>query len=397
MPVHKGERIAMVDEGDRTEVVERFREAAASEDISLFAGALLISQLIDPAEDVRRAVEDVERLARQAAANRGKNETPERALRRVLFEEERFSGDAEAYDDPENSSVARVLARRRGMPITLSIVVLEVGRRAGLNLTGVGLPGHFVVGGPDLPAGRFLDPFHGGKLCDTDELTERVGAIFGAPVELPPEVFAPDSTRAILTRVLFNLRRSWERRDQVDEALAALACAEALEPAEPSHLRERGLLLLKGGRSDEALAALEAYVAEARGEDVEAVTKLIAIIREQALPADGAELVTATPEDPHIFSFEEARSLLPKVKELTSDAVFRYARLGDGAGEIEEERQLIVRDWAREILSLGVVIKGLWLVDFDSGAGYYCWKYPEPSLEFFHGYEEGFSGRLPLL
>ena len=55
-----------------------------------------------------------------------------------------------------------------------------------------------------------------------------------------------------------------------------------------------------------------------------------------------------------------------------------------------------MREWAREILSLGVVIKGLWLVDFDSGAGYYCWKYPEPSLEYFHGYEEGFSGRLPL-
>jgi hypothetical protein len=84
------------------------------------------------------------------------------------------------------------------------------------------------------------------------------------------------------------------------------------------------------------------------------------------------------------------------VKEITSDAVFRYARLGETSSESDEERQGIVRDWAREILSLGVVIKGLWLVDFDSGAGYYCWKYPEPSLEYFHGYDEGFAGRLPL-
>ncbi len=387
-------------EEERKEVVQRFREAAASPILDLFEASLLIAQLIDPTEDVGPAVEEVERLARQVAASRGEGESPEGALRGVLFGAQRFSGDAEAYDDPENSSVSRVLARRRGMPITLSIVVLEVGRRAGLRLTGIGLPGHFVVGGPDLPAGRFLDPFDGGKLCDESELAERVGVIFGTPVELPPEVFAPDSTRAILTRVLFNLRRSWERRDQVEEALAALACAEALEPSEPSHSRERGLLLLKGGRSEEALLSLEAYVAEAQGEDIDAVTKLIAIIREQALPADGAELVTGAPVDPHIFSFDEARTLLPKVKEITSEAVFRYARLGDGEGdgasETEDERQGIVREWAREILSLGAVIKGLWLVDFDSGAGYYCWKYPEPSLEFFHGYEEGFSGRLPL-
>ena len=198
--------------------------------LDLFEASLLIAQLIDPTEDVRPAVEDVERLARQVAASRDEGESPEGALRGVLFAEERFSGDGDSYDDPENSSVARVVARRKGMPITLSILVIEVGRRAGLRLTGVGLPGHFVVGGPDLPPGRFLDPFEGGKLCDAEELAPRVGAIFGTPVELPPEVFAPDSTRAILTRVLFNLRRSYERRDRVEEALAALDCAEALEP-----------------------------------------------------------------------------------------------------------------------------------------------------------------------
>jgi regulator of sirC expression with transglutaminase-like and TPR domain len=385
-----------VSEGDRHFVVERFREAVASPVLDLFEAALLISQLIDPTEDVQPATDLVESFGRRVTQLRDTGLSAERALRRVLFQEEGFTGDGESYDDPENSSVSRVLARRRGMPITLSIIAMEVGRRAGMRLTGVGLPGHFVVGGPDLPSGRYLDAFEGGKLCDRDELGRRVAAIFGAPVELPPEVFAADSTRAILTRMLFNLRRSYDRRDRVDEALAALDCAEALEPGEPSFLRERGLLLLKGGRSVEALRSLEAYVEGTTGEDVEAVTKLIAIVREQALPSEGAELVDASPAEKHIFTFEEAKSLLPKVKEITSDAVFRYARLGETSSESEEERQGIVRDWAREILSLGVVIKGLWLVDFDSGAGYYCWKYPEPSLEYFHGYEEGFAGRLPL-
>jgi len=102
------------------------------------------------------------------------------------------------------------------------------------------------------------------------------------------------------------------------------------------------------------------------------------------------------PVEKRIFTLGEARSLLTRVKELTSEAAFRYARLGEGAGEIEAERQEIVRSWAKEILALGCEIKGLWLVDFDSGAGYYCWKYPEPSLDHFHSYEEGFAGRLPL-
>ena len=382
--------------GGRAFLVERFREAVASPNLDLFGASLLISLLIDPAEDVRFAEAEVERLAALVAAGRAAGESGESALRRVVFSDEGFAGDEETYDDPENSSVSRVLAKRRGMPITLSIVVLEIARRAGMRLTGVGLPGHFVVGGPDLPAGRFLDPFVGGKLCDADELGERVSAIFGTPVELPPEVFAPDSTRSILTRVLFNLRRSWEKRDRVDEALAALDCAEALEPGEPSFLRERGLLLLKAGHSAAALRALENYVTSAEGEDVEAVSKLFVVVREQTAASGGAESISAEPAEARIFRFDEAKALLPKVQELTSDAVLRYARLGETGGESETEREGIVRDWAREILALGVVIKGLWLVDFDSGAGYYCWKYPEPSLEYFHGYEEGFAGRLPL-
>ena len=113
------------------------------------------------------------------------------------------------------------------------------------------------------------------------------------------------------------------------------------------------------------------------------------------MPSEKAQLLYAGPVEKKIFKLEEARALLPKVRELTADAVSRYARLGEG-GETEEERQKIVGQWAATIASLGVEIKGLWLVDFDSGAGYYCWKYPEESLDHFHGYEEGFSGRLPL-
>lgn len=380
---------------DRKEIVERFRRFATGENLDLFEGALLIAQLIEPDDDMALARERIEGLAARVRAGREQGEPPAEALRRVLFSEEGFRGDSESYDAPENSSVAHALTRRQGMPISLSIVTLEVARRAGLELAGIGLPGHFVVGGKDLPAGQYLDPFDGGKLHDAEALTRRVGAIFGTPVALPPEALLPDGPRAILTRVLLNLRRSYERRNRLEEALLALECAEALEPEEPAFLRERGLLLLKVGRSEEAAKALEAYVARSAGADAEAVGKLIVIVREQAMPSEGAQLLYAGPVEKKIFTLEQARALLPKVKELTADAVSAYVRLSEG-GEAEEERQKIVGQWASTIASLGVEIKGLWLADFDSGAGYYCWKYPEQSLDHFHGYEEGFAGRLPL-
>lgn len=375
--------------------MERFRRLAAQQEPDLFEGALLIAQLVDPEEDIAIARERAETLAVRVRHERAREGTGYEALLLVLFAEEGFQGDAETYDDPANSSVARVLAVHRGMPITLSIVVLEVARRAGLALSGVGLPGHFVVGGRDLPDGRYLDPFDGGELYDAGALADRVSAIFGAPVDLPPEALLPDSSRSILTRVLFNLRRSCEKRGLFAEVLAALDCAAALDPSEASVLRERGLILLRLGRAAEAVEALEAYVAAAEGEDREAVVKLVAVVRERELSPEGTGLPPGSSEKKKIFTLEQARETLPRVKDFTSDAYSRYSELGEDA-DAEDDRQEVVRGWIEQLTALGVEIKGLWLVDFDSGAGYYCWKYPEASLEYFHGYEEGFAGRLPL-
>ena len=379
----------------REAVVERFRRLAAQQEPDLFEGALLIAQLVDPEEDIAIARERAEALADRVRQERARSGTGYEALLVVLFAEEGFQGDAETYDDPANSSVVRVLAARRGMPITLSIVVLEVARRAGLALSGVGLPGHFVVGGRDLPDGRYLDSFDGGELYDAGALADHVSAIFGAPVDLPPEALLPDSSRSILTRVLFNLRRSCEKRGLFAEALAALDCAAALDPSEASVLRERGLLLLRLGRAAEAVEALEAYVAAAEGPDREAVVKLVAVVRDRVLSPERTSPGPGSSEKKKIFTLEQARETLPRVKELTSDAYSRYSELGEDA-DAEDDRQEVVHSWIEQLTALGVEIKGLWLVDFDSGAGYYCWKYPETSLEYFHGYEEGFAGRLPL-
>ncbi|HSP35472.1 MAG TPA: DUF2203 family protein [Thermoanaerobaculia bacterium] len=99
--------------------------------------------------------------------------------------------------------------------------------------------------------------------------------------------------------------------------------------------------------------------------------------------------------DKKIFSYEDASALLPEVQRLTEVAV---GAAGDLTGDeaTAEEYQRIVQDWASEVMALGMEVKGLWLVDFDNGSGYYCWQWPEESLQYFHGYDEGFGGRVKL-
>lgn len=367
------------------ELLRRWKALVGAGEPDLFEGALLVSLLVDPAEDLDAARHSVAALADRVRP--GPSESGLDALRRVLFEEEGFHGDRESYDDPSNSSVARVLARRRGMPITLSIVTIEVGRLAGVPLEGIGLPGHFVIGGAAL-AGRYLDPFDGGVVGEPEQLAQRLAAIFGAPVALGANALRPDPPREILARVLLNLRRSWEKRHRWEEALSSLDLADALVPADAERLRERGMLLLRCGRREEGVAALERYAASAPADEAEAARRLLQSARGAETAGSGEE----APGVPRIFTLAEARALMPRVQEITAEAVERYGRLPG-----EEERRTVAEEWARALTALGLEIKGLWLVDFDSGAGYYCWKYPEPELGHFHSYEEGFAGRLPLI
>jgi hypothetical protein len=112
------------------------------------------------------------------------------------------------------------------------------------------------------------------------------------------------------------------------------------------------------------------------------------------------------PEAPPIFSYEQALALLPEVRRRTAAAVGRIEALYNRVQSREEaerrsaELELavdeIVQEWAREVGTLGCMVKGLWLVDWDSGDGYYCWRYPEETIGYFHTYEEGFAGRVPI-
>ena len=87
--------------------------------------------------------------------------------------------------------------------------------------------------------------------------------------------------------------------------------------------------------------------------------------------------------------------MLPEVQRITAVAVERVDQLGESEDNVEQY-QSIVGEWAETIIRLGIEVKGLWLVDFDNGSGYYCWQWPEPGLQFFHGYDDGYRGRVQL-
>ena len=101
--------------------------------------------------------------------------------------------------------------------------------------------------------------------------------------------------------------------------------------------------------------------------------------------------------DGNLFSYERAAALLPEVRQLTEEAIARLEQTQRSAAESSEQSiQSVVAGWADAMGDLGLEVKGLWLVDFDNGSGYYCWRYPEDGLQYFHTYEEGFRGRMRI-
>jgi hypothetical protein len=103
-----------------------------------------------------------------------------------------------------------------------------------------------------------------------------------------------------------------------------------------------------------------------------------------------------------VFSYDEAVALLPEVRRLTDVAYRQVADLGSGTSggvateEVQGRIEGIIGAWAQALMEIGIEVKGLWLVDFDNGSGYYCWRYPEDTLQFYHSYEDGFRGRMRI-
>jgi regulator of sirC expression with transglutaminase-like and TPR domain len=189
-----------------------------------------------------------------------------------------FRGDHETYDDPRNSYLNRVLDRRLGIPITLSVLLIEVGRRCGVHLEGVGMPGHFLVRDPDQPD-LLIDAFSGGDRLDPAACAELLHTVVGPEVALQPALLAPVGTRAILARMLANLDQSFRRREDRDgarwatrlrAALPGLPTVERIAMAESlaglgCHAEAASLLEELANRPGESAVAAQSLRTRARG------------------------------------------------------------------------------------------------------------------------------------
>jgi regulator of sirC expression with transglutaminase-like and TPR domain len=237
----------------------RFAELMAGPDagVDLGEAALLIAATEYPELDVPAYLARLDVLGAEARARlHGAEGAPQAVERlcRFLVQETGFHGNAEDYYDPRNSFLNDVLDRRLGIPITLSAVFMEVGRRAGLQMEGVGLPGHFIVrvGGPS--GGHLVDPFHGATFLGAADCQERLDRIFGGRVHVDETMLQATPTKGILARMLRNLKAIYTRREDHLRALRTVDLLTDVQPEAAEELRDRGMLYV----------ALDCYTLAAR-------------------------------------------------------------------------------------------------------------------------------------
>ena len=235
--------------------LEAFAELVRRDDakIDLARCCLLIAEDAYPGLDVEHYMAELERLALRLRADLSQTADVEErvmALNQFLFDELGYRGNVDEYYDPRNSYLNEVMERKTGIPITLAILYMELGRRIGLPLEGVSFPGHFLVRLRLRGRMLVLDPFGGGAPQSEAELYERLkrvipeGSTGGVPVgELPLDQFLEPAThRQVLARVLRNLKGIYRDSDKPERLLEVLNRILVLNPQARAELRDRGLL-----------------------------------------------------------------------------------------------------------------------------------------------------------
>jgi regulator of sirC expression with transglutaminase-like and TPR domain len=231
-------------------------------DFDLGRGATLVAQVEHPDLAPEPHLERLDELARRSGAGRLSSAAGRLGrLREFLFEAEGFRGNADDYYDPRNSCLNDVLDRKLGIPITLSVLMMEIGRRAGVVIEGIGLPGHFVVAARVDGERVLLDPFHGGAVITPEAAGDLASRAVGRAVRLAEAHLAPVPPRAILARMLANLKGIYIRAEAWPKALAAIDRLLLLDPGAWPDRRDRGAVLLKLGHFQQGLADWEAYLA----------------------------------------------------------------------------------------------------------------------------------------
>ena len=273
-----------MNELDRARLLKSFLELTDRPDhlIEVARAAMLLAASEYPRINVDGELFTFQRLAGSISSKFLDGDDPLYAmntLSEALFDDVGFHGNTEDYYDPRNSYLNQVLQRRTGIPVTLAVVYMEVGRRLKVPLLGVGMPGHFLVRHAEID-NLFVDPFHGGYLLSADECREMLEARAEGPFKWDDSLLEPVSNRQILARIIRNLKAIYMYDEDYVRALVVSDFALALEPHSAENRRDRGIIQYQLGHSAEALDDLVYYLdLVPNGPDSEGVHALVAELR----------------------------------------------------------------------------------------------------------------------
>ena len=256
----------------RRDLVDALTAASNMPGTSLAQAALVIARIEYPRLDTGPYLSRLDAMgdtAKRRIEQRVRESGDGSVLARVatlnsyLFDEEKFVGNREKYEDPRNSCLNEVLERRTGIPITLSLLYIEVARRAGIQVDGVNFPGHFLVRCPEAgsaAAGIIIDPFHGGALLSEHDCRLLLQRHVGSEVAFDTSLLDPATRPQIIVRMLLNLKRIYVHMRSFPQAREVTEMLLALSPSALSELRDRGLLAYHLNDLSGALRDLQTYL-----------------------------------------------------------------------------------------------------------------------------------------
>jgi regulator of sirC expression with transglutaminase-like and TPR domain len=233
------------------------------EEMNLARAALLIAQEEYPQLPLDRYLVRLDLFAEETRERLGGETAPLLVLQEMmntLYRRHDFRGNRDAYYDPRNSFLNDVLDRGLGIPLTLGIVLLEVGWRLDLPLEGVNFPGHFLVRFRGDAMDLLLDPYEGGALRFEDQAQELLDRIYGGMIRVHDSFLKAACRREMLVRLLTNLKSLYLNGQEHARALAAVERILLIQPSSPAEIRDRGVILARLGRREEALEELENYL-----------------------------------------------------------------------------------------------------------------------------------------
>jgi len=253
----------------------------AMQTVSLSRAALLCARAIEyPALNIAQYMNKLGELAEAARPFIPQQDSPlirGVLLAEFLFSRDGFAGNRREYSDPRNSFLNDVLDRRVGIPITLSILYLEVADRLDIPAHGIGMPGHFIVGVEGEGETWYLDPFHRGGRLSISECARLVEMTTGYKGPFQQHWLAPSDTGLIIARLLNNLRSLYAAQKQWERAIAVIELLRMVQPDVPEHYRDLGLIHYRKGSTILAARYLEAYLQQVpEAEDAKTIREGIA-------------------------------------------------------------------------------------------------------------------------